>query len=96
MALYGCVDNLNKNATASHSYIVIRLQQTPRKLFLTYAVHVDQYIKSGHPSCDRSMTCYGCIDDINKNATAPHSLICIQLQPMPRKYFPNYAVYVDQ
>ena len=70
----------------------------PRKYFLNYAVYVDQYIKIGQPSYDGSMTCYGCVADINinENETASHSFTWIQLQPIPRKYFLNYAVYVDQ
>ena len=96
MTCYGCVDDLNNNGTASHSHINIQLQPFPRKYFWPYGVYVDQCIKIGLISNDRPMNCYGCVNDLNKNATASHYLICIQLQPMPRKYFLNCAVYVDQ
>ena len=67
----------------------------PRKYFLNYAVYVDQYVKIGHPSKDRPMNCYGCVDDLNVYTTASHSHINTQLQPFPRKYFRTYLVYVD-
>ena len=58
-------------------------------------MYFGQYIKTGHPSNDKSLSCYAFVDDLNKNATA--SLLDLHsVTTNSRNYFLTYAVYVDQ